>query len=234
VLRETGSVREYENFKKKLLDTYKSGSLADITTLVTREFEGKVHRLDDLFVDEQRRIIGIVLQDRIEDYQRTFERLVHQDDDVLARLGRMNYPIPKPLRAAASSYLDLQLTENLVGLDSDGSLDRIQSFYERGKGWGYQPERDLLTRTFAEALAETLGAIGPNADLPALAKRASQLLAAARLLGITLDLWKVQNQLLDAFLQLSDAGALNQPLRDVFLELADNLKVSREVLGWLP
>ncbi len=94
VLRETGSVREYENFKKKLLDTYKSGSLADITTLVTRELEGKVHRLDDLFVDEQRRIIGIVLQDRIEDYQRTFERLVRQDDDVLTRLGRMNYPIP--------------------------------------------------------------------------------------------------------------------------------------------
>ena len=76
--------------------------------LVTREFEGKVHRLDDLFVDEQRRIIGIVLQDRIEDYQRTFERLLAQDDDVLNRLGQMHYPIPKPLRAAASSYLDLE------------------------------------------------------------------------------------------------------------------------------
>ncbi len=160
---------------------------------------------------------------------------MHQDDDVLTRLGRMNYPIPKPLRAAASSYLDLQLTENLVRLDSDGSLDRIQSFYERGKGWGYQPERDLLTRTLTEALEKTLKrTIGPNADLPALAKRASQLLAAAKLLGITLDLRKVQNQLLDAFLQLSGAGALNQPLRDVFLELADNLKVSRDVLGWLP
>ncbi len=118
--------------------------------------------------------------------------------------------------------------------DADGSLERIQSVYERGKGWGYQPERDLLTRTLTEALEKTLGAIGPNADLPALAKRASQLLAAAKLLGITLDLWKVQNQLLDAFLQLTGSGALNQPLRDVFLELADNLKVSRELLGWLP
>jgi alpha-amylase/alpha-mannosidase (GH57 family) len=234
VLRETGSVREYESFKKKLLETYKSGSLADITTLVTRELEGKVHRLDDLFVDEQRRIIGIVLQDRIEDYQRTFERLVRQDDDVLARLGLMNYPIPKPLRSAASSCLDLHLTENLGRLDSDGSLERIQNFYERGKSWGYQPERDLLTRTLAEALEKTLGAIGPNADLPTLAKRAGQLLAAADLLGITLDLWKVQNQLLDAFLQISGAGALSQPLGDVFLELADKLNVSRELLGWLP
>jgi alpha-amylase/alpha-mannosidase (GH57 family) len=234
VLRETASVREYEAFKKKLLDAYKTGSLADITTLVTREFEGKVHRLDDLFVDEQRRIIGIVLQDRIEDYQRTFERLVRQDDDVLARLGQMNYPIPKPLRAAASAYLDLHLTEDLDRLDSDGNLERIQSFYERGKTWGYQPEHDHLTRTLAESLHQTLGQIGPIADLPALAKRAGQLLDAASLLGITLDLWKIQNQLLDAYIQLSSKGALSQPLQDVFLELAEKLKVSRDLLGWLP
>ena len=112
---------------------------------MTREFEGKIHRLDDLFVDEQRRIIGIVLQDRIEDYQRTFERLLGQDDDVLNRLGQMHYPIPKPLRAAASSYLDLELRRELDRLDTEGSLERIRSLYERGKTWGYQPEHELLS-----------------------------------------------------------------------------------------
>jgi alpha-amylase/alpha-mannosidase (GH57 family) len=234
VLREPGSVREYEHFKRRLLDAYRTGSLADITTLVTREFAGKVHRLDDLFVDEQRRIIGIVLQDRIEDYQRTFERLIRQDDDVLNRLGQMNYPIPKPLRAAASSYLDLHLVQELARLESDGSLERIHSFYERGKTWGYQPERDLLTRTLAEALQQTLGEIGPIADLPSLAERAGQLLDAASLLGVSLDLWQVQNQLLDAYIQLSDSGVLNQPLRDVFAQLATKLNIRQDLLGWRP
>src|SRR5207244_2316803 len=81
VLRHDLSPREFESLRRRLRDAYKRGSLADITTLVTQEFQGSVHRLDDLFVDEQRRIIGIVLHDRIEEYRQTFERLFAQDED---------------------------------------------------------------------------------------------------------------------------------------------------------
>ena len=93
----------FESLKPRLLEAYRTGSLADITSLVAREFPGRSHRLDDLFRDEQRRIIGIVLEDRFADYQRSFELLANQDEEVLNRLGQLSYPIPKPLRAAAST-----------------------------------------------------------------------------------------------------------------------------------
>jgi alpha-amylase/alpha-mannosidase (GH57 family) len=234
VLRQPSSLKEYEAVKKKLLDAYQGGSLADVTAIAAREFEGKVHRLDDLFADERRRVIAIVLQDRVEDYQRTFERLSRQDDDVLHRLGRLQHPIPKSLRAAASSDLDLRLREELARLETDGGLETVRDLFSRGKVWGYKPEASQLEAVLSEALARTLRGLDPSADLSGLVARAAVLLDAAALLGISLNLWEVQNQLLDAHARLADSCALTEPLVRVFADLATKLNLNQGLLGWRP
>ncbi len=234
VLRPAPSPKEYEDFKRRLLEAYRGGSLADVTALVAREFEGRIHRLDDLFADEQRRIIGIVLQDRIEDYQRAFERLSRQDDDLLNRLGQLGYPIPKPLRAAASSHLDHRLKQELARLETDGSLEPIRTLHERGRTWGWEPDTALLAQELSEALRRIVRGLDPSADLPTLAAKVRPLLDAATLLGISVDVWEIQNQLLDAYRRLADSGLLSDPLREAFADLADRLSISRGLLDWRP
>jgi hypothetical protein len=234
VLRKSRSAEEYEQFKRRLLDTYKTGSLADVTTLVAREFEGEAHRLDDLFVDEQRRVIGIILQDRIEEYQRTFARLADPDEDLLNRLGRLGYPIPKPLRAAASAYLDHHLREEIARLGANGTLARIQALVERGRAWGYQPEREVLGKTIADTLEAILTEIQPDSDLVLLTRRASELLDVAALLGIGFDLWQAQNLALEAYAKLSGQPNAPPDLRDAFVPLVSKLNIKPELLGWRP
>src|SRR5581483_1891097 len=117
--------------------------------LVAQEFGGEPHRLDDLFVEERRRIIGIILGDRFADYQQSFERLADQDEDVMILLGRLHYPIPKPLRAAASAALDQRLRHEIERLGHDGGLAQLEHLLDRGRAWGYQIETELLSRTIA-------------------------------------------------------------------------------------
>src|SRR5271157_4568582 len=130
----------YREFKSRLLATYRSGSLADVMSVVNSQLPDKPHRLDNLFRDEQRRIIGIVLADRFEDYQRSFEHLANEDEDVLNRLGRLNYPIPKSLRAAATAYLDRHLEVQIARLafGEEANLSAIEHLHDRGKAWGYE------------------------------------------------------------------------------------------------
>jgi hypothetical protein len=234
VLRRDFPHREFEHLSQRIWEAYRRGSLADVTTIVTREFEGTVHRLDDLFVDEQRRIIGIVLQDRIEDYRRTFERLFTQDEDVLNRLGQVHYPVPKPLGAAAAASLDVQLLQAVARLEQEGSLASIRSLCERGNLWSYQPDRPLLAKSLSEALEATISGLEPGADLAALAAHAELILDAAALLGAAPDLWQAQNQLLDRSVRLSDLGVMDDQLRAVFGRLAARLKISEHLLGWRP
>ena len=236
VLGQDMELDEYQAFKLRLLATYRAGSLADVMNLVSSEFPGKAHRLDDLFRDEQRRIIGIVLADRFEDYQRSFEHLANQDEEVLNRLGQLNYPIPKPLRAAASAYIDHHLEEQIARLErgEETTLAGIEHLHERGKAWGYQPETTILEKIVAEALKRTLDRIEPEADLAAITARVGLLLDTSALLGVKPDLWQVQNQFLGAFLELSLTAAMNAPLRETFATLATRLNVSPSLLGWRP
>lgn len=234
VLRESQPIEMYEGFKRRLLETFRAGSLADVTSLVAVEFPGKAHRLDDLFRDEQRRVIGIVLQDRFADYQRAFELLANQDEDLLNRLGRLRYPIPKPLMAAASAYLDGHLHAEVARLEAGGSLETIRALIDRGRAWNYAPETERLGKTLAEALRNTLGGIGPEADLAAVTARADQMLDAAHLLGLKLDLWQAQNQLLDAYDRLGGSAAMPEPWRAAFAQLADRLNIARDLLSWRP
>jgi alpha-amylase/alpha-mannosidase (GH57 family) len=226
----------FEALKPRLLEAYRTGSLADITSLVAREFPGRSHRLDDLFRDEQRRIIGIVLEDRFADYQRSFELLANQDEQVLNRLGQLRYPIPKPLRAAASSHLDIHLAAEIGRLARGEaiSLHAIEHLRERGIAWGYQPERGVLEKTLAESLAQTLGSVRPDTDVVELLARAELLLATSTSLELTPDLWRVQNEFLSAYLRLAEFGAMHPGLHRNFETLAAGLKVSRDLLGWRP
>jgi hypothetical protein len=234
VLRKDQAPPDYEEFKRRFLEAYDKNSLADVTALVARQFEGEVHRLDDLFVEEQRQVISIVLQDRFEDYHQVFERLMQQDEDLFTRLGQLHYPIPKALRAVASVYLDRHLQRELAGLERNGNPERIRQLWERGQPWGYQPEREVLAKTLAEALTRLLQEIGEQSDQAAVITRASTLLDAAALLGIQVDLWQAQNHLLDVYSRLTAAGSLKEGLRQLFATLAEKLNIRPDLLGWRP
>jgi len=236
VLNSDLAAEDYPKFKEELLATYRSGSMAAVMNLLNRDFPGVSHRLDDLFRDEQRRIIGIVLADRFEDYRRTFERLANQDEEVLNRLGQLNYPISKPLRAAASSFLDYHLREQIDSLETGRETDlaRLEQLCERGKSWGYLPERDALSKAVSEALQRLTRDFSDDSDLVSITSRVELLMDASAILNIKPDLWRVQNQFLQAYSELSDRGALDEPLREAFAKLAGRLHVSPMMLGWRP
>jgi hypothetical protein len=225
----------FEAASSELLATYRAGSMADVMTLLAREFPGVAHRLDDLFRDEQRRIIRIVLADRFEDYHRVFTRFADQDEEVLNRLGKLNYPIPGPLRAAATTFLDVNLEEQVGALvaGDETRLAEIEHLRDRGRAWDYEPQEKTLSKLISEGLRTAIRGLR-RGELATSASLAGRLLDAAAVLGIRPDLWESQNEFLDAFAELSDAGEVDGALEEPFRGLAARLGVSPRMLGWKP
>lgn len=155
---------------------------------------------------------------------------------MLNRLGQLSYPIPKPLRAAASTLLDTSLRDEIARLvrGEAASLDAIERLSERGRSWNYQPERAILEKTLSDSLLLALEDLRDDADLTDVTARAEHLLAAASLLGLEPNLWLVQNRLVNAFSRLTESHMMDAPLRAAFGKLADGLKVNQDLLGWRP
>jgi alpha-amylase/alpha-mannosidase (GH57 family) len=233
-LRKALAPEEYDSIKAKLLTLFEMDSLADVTTVALQEFQGDIYRLADLFVEEQRRIVGIVLKDRFADYQQSYEKLAEPDEDLLFQLGRMHYPIPKAMRAAATLRLDQRMLDEVGHLETDDGLKEVKHLLERAGTWACQPDREILGQALTRELKRVLDMIQSDTDLEAVARHAGRLLDTAALLGITLNLWPSQNHLLDAYVRIQDGVDANRSLRDAFATLANRLGISVALLGWHP
>jgi hypothetical protein len=83
-------------------------------------------------------------------------------------------------------------------------------------------------------MRDTLARVEAEPDSALLVTRVEMVLDIASRLGLKLDLWQAQNQLLNAYATLAGSGALTQPLRDIFVHLAERLNISPTLLGWRP
>jgi hypothetical protein len=162
------------------------------------------------------------------------ERLAAQDANVLTRLGRMHSRVPAPMRVAASVVLDHQLSQKIGRLREETMLGEIGGTIERASAWGYRPERERLQRELAGELGKVLEEMRAGDDPARATALASRLLDAAALLGVNLDLWQPQNQLLDTYARLADAGSVTPSLHQSLARLADRLNISEALLGWKP
>jgi alpha-amylase/alpha-mannosidase (GH57 family) len=234
VLRRDWDLSAYTDFKRKLFSVFETRTAADLATLVASEFPGLGYRVEDLFGDELHRLLKFVLQERLEDYQAAFSRLAAQDAAVLKRLGRMHSLIPAPMRIAASVVLDHELSQKIRRLQDADVLREMHEAVERATVWGYRPERERLQNELAIELQRVLLALRTSADPEVLTSRTSRILDAAALVGVKLDLWQTQNQLLDTYARLADAGSITPALHETLARLAGRLNISEGLLGWKP
>jgi alpha-amylase/alpha-mannosidase (GH57 family) len=224
----------YPAFCGELRHSFEEGSVADVRALVEARFPGSTYRVEDLFGDELRRLLGFVLQERFEDYEATFTRLAAKDAPVLDRLGHMHTLIPSPMRLAASVVLDREVWRMTRRLRDAAVLTEMNEAVERAAGWGYVPERERLRDEISAELLKALREIRSGADLAHLSEWATRLLDAAELVGVKLDHWQNQNELLDGYARLVDASSMTPALHRTLARLADRFNISEELLGWKP
>ena len=55
----------YEALKKELTGVFQDGSMGDLYQRLLKNFNGSTHQLEDLFLDEQRKIVEDTLKDRV-------------------------------------------------------------------------------------------------------------------------------------------------------------------------
>jgi hypothetical protein len=138
------------------------------------------------------------------------------------------------MRMAATVTFDHRVMQDISEHRNGTAMARIKNLLERGKVWGYQPEQDSFREALTRQVQTVLSSLHPDADLPALTEQASRVLDIASLLGLQLELWEAQNQLLEAFDAMEASRILTPELRQTFSRLAEKLSISPQLLGWRP
>jgi len=225
------SQQDWNLLEQETRKKIKEASVGELYSWMRGEFPDPVLHLKDLFIDEQRRLIQVMLEDRFQDYVNTLESLAEYDLGMLEHLAAMGFPIPDALVMAARVYVTRRIQKILEELPQDGErLEEAAELLERSSAWGYKPDKTGWARLLSQNMESGLEALQ---ERPTEAFRVfyacMAALKAARKLGISLELWRAQNLFIRACEQnwWEFGGAL-----EAAEELAREMRIREKLLPW--
>ncbi|MHB1418915.1 MAG: DUF3536 domain-containing protein [Bacillota bacterium] len=193
-----GGVKPHNNLDshqrmiKELTSAFNKADIPGMIRLMDRYFgEGKTYSLKQLFRDQQRKIVGLILDSTLGEVEADYRDLYERHVSLMRFLKDLGIPLPHALQCAADFYLNVNLRRSLENDTPD--FDRIGTLLRRamtfdveldGKGLGYVLERTL------ERVA---GKFQVNPTELSLLESLDKLTGLARALPFEVDLSELQN-----------------------------------------
>ncbi len=204
-LRPFKGRKKYESFKVELLERYQSASLGEVYDRIKDYFGGSHYSLKDLFREERRRLIDLILNERLQEYYQQMGEWVRVDEGVMKILVDWEVPIPPPmgwaLRLSLGKAWDQAMEE---GPADSRQWDALIRLVERMKKLKFPIDKNQMAETIQGKVAlwmkDLVGAPEPSFIFG----RVRELLNGAGKLSLPVNLWSVQNSFLDACLLVSD------------------------------
>jgi len=191
-VRMNSSTAWYEEMKAEIVDAFlEQGSSAAVRVLDGR-FQGCLFALPDLFVEERRKILGLLTEERLGRFEGVYHQLYDEIRPLLAFMHDSDVPVPPAFLMSAEYTLTRTLAQHLRRAASEPLPDdaieiaRELAAFDLVSHW---VDAEPLLRRALDARAEALRSDPLGAGLD----QFHRLLDLADVLGITPNLWRAQN-----------------------------------------
>ena len=190
-------VREYrgeEPYQEMVAETTGSCAAADFTEvihLLDKHFGSSSYSLKTLFRDEQRKVLGYILESTMSEIEAAYRQLYDSHYPPMRFLSELGSPVPRAFHAAAELIINIDL-QRAVGSDTLDT-ENIRNLVDTAASWqvdldgegiGYDLQENL--ERMVSALADTPGDTGALVNL-------LDGIELAQSMPFDVDLWKVQN-----------------------------------------
>ena len=235
----TGGVRHscdperYEQSKAKLIDCFSKADTAAAIRVLDEEFSEHSFSLSSLFRDEQRKIVGLLLNDSLTSAAASYRTIYENQAPLIRFLNSLAIPVPPAFKAAANIALNSQLLQSFERLELDG--DNLQSYLKEAAN--SQVPLDTTTLEFAmrKRLEAQAASFAAHADDLEIVQRFRKQLEVARSLPFAVTLWEAQNisyaPLMKAIEEHRLGAENNDPLAVNWMKELTGLREGLRILG---
>jgi alpha-amylase/alpha-mannosidase (GH57 family) len=184
-------VQAYETMKDEMMKIFADGDFAEIIRLMDRHFGMHNYSVRDLFRDEQRKILGLMIDKTLTDFDRQYMNLYENSRALMGILRDTGTPIPGRFFTTAEIALNLELrnmfTAERVDVEAAGRIfDEISSWNVRLDS----VDLEFLIRRKIEGIIEDFRKNSCNLDL---LEELRRLLDFVSKVPVELNYWKAQN-----------------------------------------
>ncbi len=182
---------------RELAEPFMRGDFAAVLRLMDRRFGESNYSLRSLFHDEQRKLIGQILQSALGETESLYRQIYDHRAPLMRFLHSLNLPQPSALRGPAESVINSDLRRQLEQDDIDS--ERLQQLLAAATAEGIALDSATLEFTYRKTLERSAETFANQPTLTGL-QSLNRAATAIAMLPFTVNLWKVQN-LLYRFIQ---------------------------------
>ena len=196
-VREYQGVEAYQEMARELTEAFFTSDFPQVIRLMDKHFGISTYSLKSLFRDEQRKVVGRILESTLADFEAVLRQRYEYHYPLMRFLVELGNPLPMAFQSAAEFILKVDLRK---AFSDTIDVERSKVLLDEAKRWNIDVDTEglgyLLSQTLEQMMARSLS--DPN-NLDMLQSLVAAL-ELVRSLPFKVDLWKVQNlyyQMLD-------------------------------------
>ncbi|HXN54128.1 MAG TPA: DUF3536 domain-containing protein [Candidatus Acidoferrum sp.] len=228
-VKQFDRLEDYDNLKKTLAQCFARADTTGALRVLTEAFPSHIFSLRNLFRDEQRKIVDIILNDSLASAAAAYRAIYENHAPLIRFLNEMGIPVPPAFESAAEIALNNQLKQAFEKSDPD--LDSIQSYLKEAainKIALDVPGLEYTIRRRLEREAELFAFEPTNLES---VQRLRKLLEFVSSLPFPVVLWEVQNICYGPLIKTMDESRAQAQRKDsAVTNLLSELALLRENL----
>ncbi|MFW6103134.1 MAG: DUF3536 domain-containing protein, partial [Chloroflexota bacterium] len=191
-----GGIREYENEDSylstadDLKHTFDSADFAEVIRGLDRHFGTSTYSLKSLFRDEQRKVMGHILEGTLSSIEQVFRQVYEHSFSSMRFITEMGNPLPKAFKDAAEFIINTDLRRLLSAETCD--IDAIESLVDNARTWNSELDKEGHGYLLQNVLTRMITRFAEEPDNVDLLERLIGAIELSRELPFPLDLGKIQ------------------------------------------
>jgi len=185
---------QYQAMVRELAAPFVLGNFTEVIRLFDRYFGPATYSLKSLFRDEQRKLLGTILQSTLEEAESSYRHIYENYGPLMLFLEDLKIPLPRALAVAAEFVVGSRLRRMLEPEEpAEPPLEQVGELLSEAVLRRISLDRDSLGYGMRRSVERTAERLAARPEDLARLQRLSASVRLARFMPFEVELWKVQN-----------------------------------------
>lgn len=181
----------YQSMKQAITSAFEKGDFAEVIRTMDTHFGMHNYSLLSLFRDEQRKIINLVISEKMEEFDHAY-RAMYENNNVLAiSLREAGIPVPKIFLTTAEFILNFDMKKTFAEEKIDS--ERVRSIMDEMKRWNVMIDSVELEFIIRRTLEAKMDKLYKNPTDISLLSEIRKLVELIKSMPFSTNLWQAQN-----------------------------------------
>jgi alpha-amylase/alpha-mannosidase (GH57 family) len=177
--------------RASIMDAFNKGQIPQTIRLIDDCFEPCVYTLGDLFKDEQRKLLNMIMQTAMEEAEVYYRHIYENHYPIIQIMHKKKLPLPKILSTTVEFVLNTELVKMFE--QEEINVDHLNTLVDEMKRWEFKRDKTTLQFHASQAITRLMKRFEQEPENLTLLGNVVYILLDLRSLELHLNIWQAQN-----------------------------------------